>query len=128
LSFVLSDSVPSTGDVEYARLILQLVWFRVNRVVSYSYPMTARAAETQAPMILVDVHLSHGGTAPFAPLKVVPTWEVLPSMQPPEAPITGVEDVQQEKDGEEAAKPAAHSLIPPEADFWLQGNLERDSQ
>jgi hypothetical protein len=125
LSFIITQSVPTTDDLEFARLVLPLVWFRVNRVVSYSYPMIARVAETQPPMMLIDVHLSHQTIAPFgcplAPLKVVPTWEVPPSMQPPAAPV------QVAKEGEESEKPMATSLIPPEAESWLKANLERDS-
>jgi hypothetical protein len=132
LSFVISEFQPDVGDVEYARLVLPLVWFRVNRVVSYSYPLITRVTEAQFPMMLVDVHLTHGSTGPFAAplasLKVVPTWEVPPAMQPPEVPAPAREEVSPRpgyaKDADSATKPPIASVIPPEVDSWLDARCE----
>jgi hypothetical protein len=132
LSFVISEFRQEVGDVEYARLVLPLVWFRVNRIVSYSYPLITRVTETEPPMMLLDVHLTHGSTAPFAAphasLKVVPTWEVPPAMRPPEVPPNGREDVQPPmgaaKEADYGGKSPIASVIPPEVDSWLDANRE----
>jgi hypothetical protein len=129
LLFVISEFRPNVGDVEYARLILPLVWFRVNRVVSYSYPLKTRAPEEPAPMALVDVHLARGGIAPFAcphaPLKVVPTWEVPLCMRPPDA---GLSEPPAPKPTAPDEPPPVRmpSVIPPEVDSWLQANTNAD--
>jgi hypothetical protein len=135
LSFVISEFRPNVGDVEYARLVLPLLWFRVNRVSSYSYPLITRETETQPPMMLVDVHLTHGSTGPFAAplasLKVVPTWEVPPVMQPPEIPSLGREDVAKpvaEKEVEYRGRPPITSVIPPEVDSWLDAHREAGNE
>jgi hypothetical protein len=123
LCFVVSESRPSVGDVEYARLILPLAWFRVGHVVSYSYPMVTRAAHEQPPMALVDVHLSRGDARPFAcapaPLRVAPAWAVPPCMQPPAAAQGAGE-----QPPAAPARRALPSVIPPEVDSWLQANAD----
>jgi hypothetical protein len=134
LSFVISEFRPEVGDVEYARLILPLVWFRPNRVVSYTYPFITRVAVEQPPMALIDVHLSHGSTGPFAcplaALKVEPTWTIPDCIKPPEVqPVErkappGAPGLEQEEDGVPRVRATTPSVIPPEVDSWLEANRE----
>jgi hypothetical protein len=131
LLFVVTELRPGAGDVEYARLVLPLVWFRVNRVVSYAYPLAAPAAGAPAPMLLADVHLSRRGAAPFAcplaPLKVVPTWEVPACMRPQGAPLSEPPPAAARGAGA-APPPAAPSVMPPEIDAWLDANLDPNQE
>jgi hypothetical protein len=127
LSFVINEFRPEIGDVEYARLNLPLTWFRVNHIVSYSYPLITRVADEQPPMVLVDVHLSQESTtpfrAPFTTLKVVPTWSIPSCMQPVELPVSEPVvkvEVPPKKQEKQPKQPIA-SVIPPEVDSWLGG-------
>jgi hypothetical protein len=80
LALIISD-----GSNEVARLVLPLVWFPVNRVVTHAFPMITRRQQDDCPMLLLDIHISSGRTPAFAvplgKLKVVPTWTVPESMQ-----------------------------------------------
>jgi hypothetical protein len=92
LSFVVSEFHESFGDVEVARLVLPIMWFPLNQVVSCPFPMITRHADDETPMLLLDVHLSRGHvaafSAPLGKLRVVPTWPDPAFMNPekPEAP------------------------------------------
>jgi hypothetical protein len=91
LSLIISEYRDDVGDaVEVARLVLPLMWFPVNRIVTYPFPMITRRPDDETPMVLLDIHLSNGKTSAFAcppgKLHVVPTWpipEVL-HFRPPE--------------------------------------------
>jgi hypothetical protein len=55
---VVSEFHESFGDVEVARLVLPIMWFPVNQVVTYPFPMITRHANDETPMLLLDIHLS----------------------------------------------------------------------
>jgi hypothetical protein len=133
LSIVINEFRPELGDVEFARLILPLTWFRVNHVISYSYPLITRVTDEQPPMVLVDVHLSQAATAPFgAPfgnLKVVPTWTVPSCMQKQEGKVGEMEMEVKEKGKKEGEqKKVITSVIPPEVDSWLEAKLDVEAE
>jgi hypothetical protein len=66
LSFVVSEFHESLGDVEVARLLLLIIWFPVNQVITSPFPMITRHAHDETPMLLLDIHLSRGHMRVFS--------------------------------------------------------------
>jgi hypothetical protein len=99
LSLIISEFHEDAGAAaEVARLVLPLMWFPVNRIVTYPFPMITRRPDVEVPMVLLDVHLSNGKTSAFAcapgKLRVVPTWPIPEVLQfrPPDAGDDGDAD------------------------------------
>jgi hypothetical protein len=80
LSLIVND-----GATEIARLVLPLVWFPVNSIVTHAFPMITPRQQDDGPMLLLDIHTATAKIPAFAGppgrLRVVPTWTVPESMQ-----------------------------------------------
>jgi hypothetical protein len=113
LSFVVSEFHESFGDVQLARLVLPIMWFPLNKVVSCPFPMITRHADDETPLLLLDVHLSRGHvgafSAPLGKLYVVPTWPI-PAFMNPEKPEPPPEERQHQPPQEALQQPPAELL------------------